>query len=611
MQKYFQQFGSIQETRVYFEELKNKCYKGYGFILFRTEQGMAAALKQGNSHTINEVTFECKQSLLKNELEQINKFVIEEDQSYVHKGKSKTSIDGKLSKSGSGVGSIHLAEEYVPKSKIPKGSGKKLNAKAQNFEFGPIEPSGLRKNQESNDDEGKDIKGNLGPGLTDQVIHRKTAMANRGKYEQNEDIDLIYEEDREHYDENDYMRGGQHYPGHQRQGPGGYGYQGQVPPSNYYSKYEGPYNYRAPPPQPRADYDPYYYPPSHNPYPQHQGPPPRYPPGPGPLNNESGVRFQEGYDNGKTFEEDRAYFARQQMQDSKKDFYYYEKTSSSSNKSGNYAQNYNFYNDGYQRHQPHPPHYHANSAPYWNHPPSQGNSVYYNNHPRANSHFMGQPGTGPLKGFQPQRKMVMKTLTEYKGNHQPALNPEKRGPRTEYPSSKPQAPQEKMPSREQLSTFARDTEELFNREKDNTMNIFDLEDNDGLSAIFDPTISSKNTKKSSEGVKHKTEGFNLQKMGYSESQIDKLEGELKPENQSHERRTEVVKSIARVDFDLGQSNNGKENPELVIEKPEEEERESEEHQSPKKEGTKKDIKFSDDEDYEERRREITCLDFGL
>lgn len=607
MQQYFEQYGGIQEIRIYFEELKNKCYKGYGFILFRSEKGMAKALKLGNSHTIKDVTFECKQSLLKNELEQINKFTDEEDQRNLNKGKSKTSIDGKLSIGNSKDNGGQADVEYVPKSKLCKGSGIKLNTKSSNFELNnPLETSLIRKqgNEKEQDimDGPRDRSRNKS--VTKKIAFEKKSI-NKGRE------NYAYQPDQEELHENDdYMGRGEQYPGRNSdRGSRHPGYQqGQVPPPQpYYKNFEAPYNYRGPPPPPRADYDPYYYPPSHprQPYHPHQLPPPQHYQKPR-IYNKGPSLHSEGYEPGKSFKDERAYFAHQQLQDAKKDHYYYEKTSSSSNKSGNYAHEYHFYNDPYQRHRP--PHYNANSAPYWNRPPSQADSVYYGNHQRANSHFMGQPG-GPLKGFQPQRKMVMKTLTEYKGHQMASRNLAEKGPRTEYPSSKPRIPKETHPSKEQLSTHARDTEELFNREKDNTMNIFDLEDNDGLSAIFDPSVSSSKNKKTSKGVKPKTEGFNLQKLGCSESQIDKLEGELKPEKLSQERRTEVVKSLAKVDFEDEEFDGG--SPGLVVEKPEEEERESEENQSSSKKKRNKDIKFSDDEDYEERRREITCLDFGL
>lgn len=70
---YFKKYGRILESRIYFEELRNKNYKGYGFVLFEDEDSMQKVLDEGTSHTINGVTFECKQSLLKNELEKINK----------------------------------------------------------------------------------------------------------------------------------------------------------------------------------------------------------------------------------------------------------------------------------------------------------------------------------------------------------------------------------------------------------------------------------------------------------------------------------------------------------------------------------------------------------
>lgn len=191
------------------------------------------------------------------------------------------------------------------------------------------------------------------------------------------------------------------------------------------------------------------------------------------------------------------------------------------------------------------------SAQYWNQqPPHQGH--YNHQRPPISEHYNHQstPNEEPLKGFQPKRKIIEETVSEYKGVENRLKD--QRGPRSEFPVSNQKAKRTETPPKKdhQLSTYARDTEELFSREKDNTMNLFDLDDNDGLNAIFDKEAGKK---KDVTSVKHKTEGFALDKIDKIEgniSEIVDINSEIQPENKViKERRTEVIQSLPRKEFE--------------------------------------------------------------
>ena len=67
IEAYFKRFGVIVSTRVIHDPSKKK-EKGYGFVLFQTQGGLKNSVSIGEYHTISGVILECKQTLLREEM---------------------------------------------------------------------------------------------------------------------------------------------------------------------------------------------------------------------------------------------------------------------------------------------------------------------------------------------------------------------------------------------------------------------------------------------------------------------------------------------------------------------------------------------------------------
>lgn len=638
IKNYFKKFGNVIETRIYFEEIRNNNYKGYGFILFETEKGLLRSLEEGNTHTIEGVTFDCKQSLLKNELEKMTRKMKEQDE------ENEKRDAGYQIKRGKSEYSENKEEEYVPKEgKFRKEAKKGFGGSSiPVLEKRKEEDSDVRREEEDDseeeDEEDSEEKEEEEDGYSE--IEDKDISK-----EADEDVErkIFYEQQKEknpHPHPSIHPRfnpkAGDFYPREFPQPP-------KTVPEPIH-KGRKPYDYGHPPyqetPPPVKDYN---YPPYHpnhprTPYPDYNYPSqPPYPPHsqryPGPQSYQPPPPSHSYYPQNQPHMDQNSYYSGQ----SSKDYYYQQNTSSSSNSDKNqninfqkHQQGYNYppndyWNYNYPPPRQYPPQYPNNHV---NYPQSSehhhernlhntrnlgnNNGNYINNNyppnstqnPNINRNYMQQ---APLQGFQPHRKMVQKTASEYKGD--PNVKDFAKGAKSELPIYRGNNDRESRKlikknlenniAKEDLSTYARDTEEIFNRgEANNTMQIFDLEDPDGLNKIFKET-EKKSLKPSVSNndmsVKHKTEGFSLEKMDRESMEFDKFEGNLKLENPLKSRKTEVIQ--------LRSKDNAFE--EVIKEKPDLEEEEEEEGRR------KKDVHFSDDEDYDERRREVTCLDFGL
>lgn len=535
---------------------------------------MEKSLENGTTHTINGVTFDCKQSLLKNELEKMTKTQTRNmmgNSKNHHQGVSHSSHSSK--KDSRPVEKIQQPrieqiparspkeEDYVPKSQIQRSKQASI-------------PVFKEENQPE-----------------EELVSENQHENSQGKFDDSENINHHHSEEQ---DEEDLQEREKFYKEQRRNGernPGQYPpqYQGgkhpNHPPRYFPSQDMPPYKYRPPP----SNYSRYsYY--SHP-----------YPPNPPPQYGYSQID-RRNYDQpppppAYPYQDQKSYYSNP----SKKDPYYQQNTSSSSNSQHGNQPPRGYYNDPYMRPPQMPPHFDANrSAPYWNRP--EGSNYKGYQQPRANSDHKFSGNEAPLQGFQPKRKMIEKTLSEYKGVAPRPKVP--KGPHSEYPSSKPKIQKNSPPKKEQLSTYARDTEELFDRENNNTMKIFDLEDNDGLNAIFEAKGAS-NKESGGESVKHKTEGFALDKMKIGGKEINEIQGEIKPDRIPRERKTEVIQPSKKVFGEVKEESVEEDFEDLR----DGDRRRTVEFGAPS--GSEKGEDDEDYEDYEERRREITCLDFGL
>ena len=68
---YFSKFGEVEDTRVIHEQKKKNKTKNFGFVLFKGIKGMENVLAEGEIHILAGVEVECKPTLLKEELKQI------------------------------------------------------------------------------------------------------------------------------------------------------------------------------------------------------------------------------------------------------------------------------------------------------------------------------------------------------------------------------------------------------------------------------------------------------------------------------------------------------------------------------------------------------------
>lgn len=65
--KYFSKFGKVEDTRIILDRYKTK-YKGFGFVLFKSDKSLAKVLKSGHSHKVGGVILDCRQTMLREEL---------------------------------------------------------------------------------------------------------------------------------------------------------------------------------------------------------------------------------------------------------------------------------------------------------------------------------------------------------------------------------------------------------------------------------------------------------------------------------------------------------------------------------------------------------------
>lgn len=79
IQKYYEEYGSVQDTRVIHDPEKGK-ENGYGFVLFKTREGLQKSLVQGNDHIIDGYQLECRQTMLREEMK--NEDEDEEDSAF-------------------------------------------------------------------------------------------------------------------------------------------------------------------------------------------------------------------------------------------------------------------------------------------------------------------------------------------------------------------------------------------------------------------------------------------------------------------------------------------------------------------------------------------------